>query len=305
MVSFGRFFLLAVTTLLLGCNVIALKQAGLERGLREHGMVAADTKIGGDSVHYWAGGTGPTVVLVHGFGASGMWLWSPQVEDLARDHHVVMPDLLWFGESRSDSKDYSLDHQVKTLEALLDQLGVRDFDVMGVSYGGLVAHELASDRPSAARHLVLVDTPGRVYRHEDYTALCARMGVDHLAKVLVPRDRAGVQRLLDIAYYDTPWVPGFALEQALTTLYATQQDERVALLDALLANRDALVARPATLTAKTMIVWGREDEIFPLEIGHRLSASLRAPLRVIDHARHAPNLEHPEEFDRIVRGFLD
>jgi pimeloyl-ACP methyl ester carboxylesterase len=52
------------------------------------------------------------------------------------------------------------------------------------------------------------------------------------------------------------------------------------------------------------VVWGRQDPVFPLEIGERLAKALGAPLRVLEKARHAPNLEHPEEFNRILRGFL-
>jgi pimeloyl-ACP methyl ester carboxylesterase len=301
-----RIALLALLLALLpACNVIALKQAGIERTMRGAGMTAADVRIGADTVHYWSGGHGPTVLLVHGFGASAMWLWYPQVVELARDHRVVMPDLLWFGESRSDERDFTIDHQVHTVEALLDKLGDKEVDVVGVSYGGLVAHELASERGQAVRHLVIVDSPGRVYTRDDYRRLCEHFGVDHLGKVLVPRDAHGVETLLDLAYYNPPWVPGFALEQTLTTLYATQKEERVALLDALLRDQDALVARPATLRAKTLVMWGREDPVFPLAVGERLAASLHVPMRVLDRARHAPNLEYPEEFNRILRGFLD
>jgi pimeloyl-ACP methyl ester carboxylesterase len=110
--------------------------------------------------------------------------------------------------------------------------------------------------------------------------------------------------LLALAYFEPPWVPAFALEQTLTTLYSTQRDERVALLDALLRDQDVMTARPVTLRAKPLVVWGREDPVFPLAIGHRLAASLHAPMAVIDRARHAPNLEHPEEFNHILRGFI-
>lgn len=297
-------FLAALLGVLGGCNVIALKQAGIERTLRDAGMAPADVKIGADTVRYWSGGRGPTVLLVHGFGASASWLWYPQVEDLARDHRVILPDLLWFGDSSSTERDFSIDHQVHMVEALLDKLGEREIDVAGVSYGGLVAHELASDRAGAVRRLILVDTPGRAYTRRDYDELCRRFGVDHLGKVLVPRSPSGVTTLLGLAYYDPPWIPGFALEQTLDTLYAAHRDERVALLDSLLSNMDSLLARPATLRAKPLIVWGREDPVFPLPVGERLSYSLKAPLRIVERARHAPNLEHPEEFNRILRDFL-
>jgi pimeloyl-ACP methyl ester carboxylesterase len=224
--------------------------------------------------------------------------------DLARDHRVIVPDLLYWGGSDSEERDFSLDHQVRATEALLDHLGVREADVAGVSYGGLVAHELASDRPQAVRHLVLVDTPGRVYTRADYDGLCRRLHVDHLGQVLIPADDDGVEQLLGLAYFDPPWVPGFALAQSRALLYADRREERRGMLDALLRDMDALKARPATLRAKTMVIWGREDPVFPVEIGRRLSESLSAELRVLPRARHAPNMEHAAEFNRILRGFL-
>jgi hypothetical protein len=69
-------FTVALLALLTGCNVIALKQAGIERSMRDAGMTPADARLGTDTIHYWSGGAGPTVVLIHGFGASAMWLWT-------------------------------------------------------------------------------------------------------------------------------------------------------------------------------------------------------------------------------------
>lgn len=87
--------------------------------------------------------------------------------------------------------------------------------------------------------------------------------------------------------------------------YSRRRDEKIALLDALLGNIDALAQRPHP-HARTLVVWGREDPVFPLAIGERLQRRLgaRAELVVIDDARHAPNLEHPERFNEIVASFL-
>ncbi len=289
---------------LAGRNVMGVKQAGIERTMRDAGLVPGEVRLGADTLHYWSGGSGPTVVLVHGFGGSATWLWYPQVADLARDHRLVVPDLLWFGDSRSDERDFSIDHQVRALEALLDWLGDAEVDLVGVSYGGLVAHELASDRPAAVRTLVLADTPGRVYTRDDYRLLCQRLRVADLGDVLLPHDSAGVEELLGLAYFDPPWVPGFALQEALTALYSPSCDERGELLHALLRDMAILEARPATLRARPAVIWGREDPIFPLAIGERLATSLRAPLHVIEDARHVPSLEHPEEFNGILRAIL-
>src|SRR5262245_66284881 len=118
---------LVVTLLacLTGCNVVAMKQAGIERTLRAAGLEAREERLGGDTVHYWSGGHGPAVVLVHGFGGSATWLWYPQVEDLAKDHTVILPDLLWFGDSPSGEGEFSMDDEVVATAATLRRLAVR------------------------------------------------------------------------------------------------------------------------------------------------------------------------------------
>ncbi|MFO0755778.1 MAG: alpha/beta hydrolase [Byssovorax sp.] len=304
--SFAVRLLVALLGLLslTGCNVVALRQASLERTFREAGLQPGERRFGPDTISYWAGGKGTPIVLLHGFGASAIWQWPDQVRNLARDHRVIVPDLLWFGDSRSDLPDYGIDHQVRAVEALLDALGAGRADVVGISYGGLVAHELAADRPAAVIHLAIVDSPGRVYTRADYAALCRQLGVEHLGDVLVPADPSGVERLLALAYDDPPWTPDFALQQSFEAFYTTRRAERVALLDALLAQMDELVARPTRITSKVEVIWGRDDPVFPLPIGERLAASFHTEVEVIDHARHAPNLEHPQLFNRMLRRFL-
>src|SRR5262249_55632614 len=101
--------LLVVLPALTGCNIVAWKQGQLERSMRAAGLSPGDERLGADTVHYWAGGHGPTVVLVHGFGASAIWQWADQVDALAPDHRVIVPDLLWFGDSRSEDKAAGID----------------------------------------------------------------------------------------------------------------------------------------------------------------------------------------------------
>ncbi|MCA9698241.1 MAG: alpha/beta fold hydrolase, partial [Myxococcales bacterium] len=61
--------------------------------------------------------------------------------------------------------------------------------------------------------------------------------------------------------------------------------------------------RPGEVTHETLLIWGREDKVFPLEIGQRLARQLRrAKLRIIDKAGHAPNLEHG---DLVARWLVD
>lgn len=293
-----------VAATLTACNVIVWQRNRLENGLRGEGLESTTAQLGEDTVSFWSGGSGSPVLLIHGFGASAIWQWHEQVSALAANHRLVIPDLLWFGGSSSTEPDHSLDHQVRAFVRLLDHLGLERVDVVGCSYGGLVAFELARAHSERVRRLVLVDSPGPVYQRADLDLLLERLGVSHLGEILVPADEAGVAKLIDIAYADPPWTPRFAQRQVLETLYADHRREKLALIDAVVADMEALKERPLRQSHPTLLVWGRSDPIFPVEIGERLAVHLNARLEIIERARHGPNLEHSDEFNALVVEFL-
>ncbi len=296
-----------VVFLLPACNLVRLQQGRLEDQLKEAGIRPATRAVGDAEVAHWEGGSGPRrpVLLIHGFGGSALWTWAGQATALAADRRVVMPDLLWFGGSRTRATETGLDDQVAAIDGLLTALGLAQVDVVGISYGGLVAHELAAAHPDRVGRLVLVDTPGRVFTRDDQKALLARFGTDDFGTVLLPTTPEGVTRLMELAYADPPWMPGFVRGQTLEVMFLGNRAQQAGLLASLGAELAAGTSRAGRVTAETLVVWGRDDPVFPIEVGQRLAASLNAKLEVIDRARHAPHLEHPEAFDRILRAFLD
>lgn len=290
-----------------GCNAVAWKRGQHEDTFRDAGLEPDQRTLGEASVRYWAGGAdGPPVLLLHGFGASAIWQWHGQVGALAERHQLVVPDLLWFGGSRSERRDFSVDYQVATVVALLDTLKIDAVRVAGISYGGFVAYELAAAHPERVHGLVIIDSPGRTFTRADYAALCARFSVDHIGTVLVPSDIGGVQTLLEIAKYDPDWAPDWAKRQVLEQLYSTHREERIALLDALLESADTLHNRADTPRAPALLIWGSHDPVFPVPLARRLQADLgpQTRLEIIDEARHAPNLEHPERVTQLLLEFL-
>jgi pimeloyl-ACP methyl ester carboxylesterase len=295
--------------LLCGCNVIRWKQQRLENQLHGLQMAQSTRTIGDAQIAYWDGGRLGTahrpVLLIHGFGGSALWTWTPQAADLATDRRVVMPDLLWFGGSQSSGSDFSIDRQVKAIEGLLSALEIKEVDVVGISYGGLVANELASAHPERVGKLVLVDSPGRLYTVDDRTALLKRFETDDFNQVLLPSSGDDVTRLLKLAYAHPPWIPGFALDQTVEAMFKVHREEQARLLDALWAELAEGRVRTGEVRAPTLVIWGREDPLFPLPIGERVAAALKAKLEIIDDAKHFPNAEHPEQFNRAVRAFLD
>ena len=287
-----------------GCPVLQWEQSRLERGLNRSGFVHDRLPLSQGQLDFWMGGAGAPVVLIHGFGASAIWQWESLARKLSSDHRVIFPDLLWFGGSFSAEEDFSIDHQVRAVLELMDFLKIDRFDLVGLSYGGLVAYELASAHPERVGRVVLSDTPAREYTEADYSALCRRFDVDHISQVLLPETAQDVQRLLELAYWAPPWTPRFVRRETVHALYGSCRDQKRGLLDWMIESVRSSSARPHTYRARTLLVWGEEDPVFPLEIGQRLARRLGARLEVISRARHAPQLEHPSRFYRLVRSFL-
>ncbi len=140
--------------------------AMLRRRFHRAGLSERRCELASASVRCFVGDTGgPPLLLLMGFGASVEWQFHPNVAALARRHQLIIPDLVHFGGSKSEETP-CLEMQTRVAFELLDHLGVRSADVLGLSYGGFVALWMASDRPSRVERLVLVACPGPASRAE-------------------------------------------------------------------------------------------------------------------------------------------
>ncbi len=291
--------------LLAGCNVVHLHERAMMRRAATAGLVHAEHRLGRDSLAVWRGGHGRPLLLLHGFGASALWQWDHQLRELSRRHELVVPDLLGFGGSSGPDGDPSLDHQVRALIGLLDALDIEQADVVGVSYGGLVAYALAGAHPDRVRRLVMVDSPGHAWSIDDHRAMLGRFAAESAAALLVPDTPAGVRTLVGIASHRPPRLPDAVARRVVAELYDPHRADQRALLDHLERELERLAATLARPTQPTLAIWGAHDPVFPIEVGRRLAADLDAPLVVIPRARHLPNAEHPRRFVAELEAFLD
>jgi pimeloyl-ACP methyl ester carboxylesterase len=169
-------------------------------------------------------------------------------------------------------------------------LGLEWPSIMGFSMGGWIAAEIAAMRSDRVRGLVLVDAVG----------IKPRGGQIAEALIASPQD---VQKL---AYYD--------LSQAPPEPSLTPQEEAVQWSNREMASR--LCWKPYMHNPKlpeylrlvrvpTLIVWGRQDSIVPLECGEMYHEVLQgSTLRVIDQCGHAPQREQSQEFLDVTVKFL-
>jgi pimeloyl-ACP methyl ester carboxylesterase len=125
----------------------------LPPGFRIHGVPTNGTRL---SVA--VGGTGPTLVLLHGWPQTGR-AWRRVLPALARDHTVVVPDLRGMGLSSHPAGGYDKWTQAGDIRAVLDKLGIDRADIVGHDIGTMVAYAYAARYPDKTSRLVVMDSP--------------------------------------------------------------------------------------------------------------------------------------------------
>ena len=116
-------------------------------------------KLHGHEVGYRMAGSGPALLLLHGIAGSSR-AWKEVMPSLAESYTVIAPDMLGHGESAKPVGDYSLGAFASGMRDLLVALGIDRVSVIGQSFGGGVAMQLAYQHPEMVERLVLVNAGG-------------------------------------------------------------------------------------------------------------------------------------------------
>lgn len=296
---------LPLLLLLTGCGQLAVERsiAAMSDHADEIGLTEKSLVQGADLVRYRVGGEGPPLLLIHGFGGDGVSTWLRQLEPFAQEHTLIVPDLLWFGDSES-AGPRTLTHQAQAILAVLDQEGVESVDVMGVSYGGFVTMKLAQlDRPRI-RRMIIVDSPGGVFSDQDITDMARRFGGETAADVFVPTGAEDAKTLMQLCFYEPPWMPEWVYDDIYAQVFDKNHAQLTELLTDLPAQRDDFFDYDWSRAPERLLIWGQYDKVFPLSEGEELAAVSGAELVVIPDTAHGPNFEEPERFNEIVLGWL-
>ena len=247
-------------------------------------------------------GRGPAVVLVHGLAAS-MYSWRQTIDPLVQaGYRVVAYDNRGFGFSDKPATGYSNAAYVHLLFGLLDSLGVSDAVLVGHSMGGAIVADAALARPDRVRGLVLVDAAGLGVRYP-FMLRVARWPIigplfDHL------RGRGATGGILRAIYGDPSRVTDQDVDQYYAPIALPEFGRSLRGVLREFSFED-LQGRLGTLMTPTLVMWGTRDRLIPQTIGEAMAAGLpHSALARFQAAGHALPEESPEEFNRVLLGFL-
>jgi 3-oxoadipate enol-lactonase len=255
------------------------------------------------TLHHAVTGDGPAVLLVHA-GVADSRMWAPVAERLAASYRVVTCDLRGFGRTPLEPGRVS---HAADLAALLDDLGIERVAVVGASFGGHVALELALREPARVSALALLDALLDEFEpSEEFEAFAA---AEDAALEAGDVDEA-------VAANVRMWVkrPGARrpeeADPAVVALVADMQRaafEAQLGVDAELEEPDPPVARRlGEIRVPALVVVGTDDVEDFHGIARRLTTELPGarPLVTIAGAAHLPALERPAQTAQLLLDFL-
>jgi pimeloyl-ACP methyl ester carboxylesterase len=256
--------------------------------------------VNGIEINYSIDGDGPeTVVMVNGL-ADDLASWGYQTEDfLAAGHRVLTFDNRGVGLSSKPVGPYTTELFAQDAKALVDELGLRRFHLVGTSMGGMIAQEYAIANPEDVKSLVLSSTyaaPG---------PFCSRMfalWADLASALGVPF----VMRDVTLWAFTVPFFEnrGEELREFEEAMAGGTQP-----LVAYLAQLNSIQTHDTTdrlgrITAPTLVIAGEEDILIPVALSRRLHDLVAGSEWATTPGGHASIWEHPKPFNSAVLDFI-
>jgi pimeloyl-ACP methyl ester carboxylesterase len=143
--------------LVLGLVLVAMSSAMAIEPFPK-GFKTQEIDTNGTTLHVRVGGTGPAVVLLHGFADTGD-MWAPLAAVLMKDHTVIVPDLRGMGLSAHPDIGYTKKNQALDIAGVMDALKVEKADLVTHDIGNMVGYALAAQFPARITKWVAIDAP--------------------------------------------------------------------------------------------------------------------------------------------------
>ena len=251
-------------------------------------------------VHVDIRGTGPDLVLLHGWALHG-GMWGPWVDELAQRARVHLVDLPGHGRSAWPAGATTLRDLARAVSPQVPQGAA----VLGWSLGGMVALELARSRPGDLAALVLIATTPCFLAREDWPAGMNPGVLDGFAAGLAGDYRRTLSNFLALQTWGDENASQ-ALRSLRANLDAHGEPDPQALVAGLGILRTAdLRDELAAMALPTLVIAGEHDRITPVAAGRELASRLPSARFVeVPKAGHAPFLSHAETVRREVESFL-
>ncbi len=259
--------------------------------------------VDGMNIQYLEGGSGDTLVLIHGFGANKD-NWTRISKFLTPHFNVIAPDLPGFGESDKNSEEkYTIKDQAVFLKRFLNTLNInKSIHLGGNSMGGNIAGQYASLYQGDLESLLLISPGGVVSSKPSELFQLLKNGKQN---PLVAGSAKEYENLLSFVFVKKPFIPR-PIKEFLVAEAIKNQDLNKKIFEQI---KDSSLNNPMESVVKnilvpTLIVWGAQDRVLHSSGAKILEAIMKnSKAIVLEKMGHAPMIEKPEETAKLYLDF--
>jgi pimeloyl-ACP methyl ester carboxylesterase len=263
--------------------------------------------------HFNDAGAGHPLVFLHGSGpgATGWTNFRTNLGPLSQRHRVLAVDMPGWGQSDSATPD-DRDH-LEALELFLDALELDRVALIGNSMGGMTALRYTAAHPERVSHLICMGAPA-----PSVSVFSPGGGPSEGLKVLIGTyhdpSPASFKRLVQIMAFEQAFATDELAEQRSAAALGRRDHlenflaaiPRGTVMGASLAAFTALDRELPLLPTPTLVIHGRDDRVVHYENGLRLVSMIpNARLVLLNRCGHWAQIEHADEFNRLVAQFVD
>jgi pimeloyl-ACP methyl ester carboxylesterase len=255
-------------------------------------------EVSGLRIAYERAGSGPPLVLVHGYVGDGPTAWRRQIDDLSDEFTVVAWDAPGAGGSSDPPASFGLRDYADCLADFVDAIGLRRPSVAGLSFGGALALALYRQHPSVPATLILASA------YAGWAgSLPADVAEQRLRQALELANRTPAEfvgALLPTMFSES--TPAQVVEEFGATMLEFHPEGFRAMARASAEDVSDVLPR---IDVPTLLVYGDNDVRAPRNVAEDLHAAIpRSTLVVLRGVGHVCNVEAPGQFNREIREFL-
>jgi pimeloyl-ACP methyl ester carboxylesterase len=256
-----------------------------------------------------AGDKGTTVILVHGIG-DAVETWDSNINVLAEHHRIYALDMVGFGRSDKPLVQPSLPFGAQFVSDFMETQHIERASLVGNSMGGAISLQFALQFPDKLEKLILEDSAALGTGIATFFRV---FSIPVVGELVFRPSRRGTAWLLKQLVYD----PALITDEIVELYYqlATLPRAQKSFLSTLRVGVNILGQRPrfvssivdnlGKITCPTLIIWGKQDRIIPVEHARVAKSGIpNAELQILDSCGHDPHFEHPDEYNRLLLEFL-
>jgi 3-oxoadipate enol-lactonase len=262
-------------------------------------MPTAD--VNGQSLYYEVHGEGEPLVLVMGLSAD-ILAWALQIPEWAKQYKVIALENRDVGRSSYATANYDIADMADDVLALVDELGIDDFHLLGLSMGGAISQEIAINHPERVKTLTLVVTwGGSGFAGTQRTRLWTKMleafdHEDHVDELMLAT--------FSEKFLDNDQMRNWLRDAMLANPNPQKPEGFLRQLDA--CGRHETRARLDQIKAPTHVIGAEYDMLLPIWKSKELADGIPgAKYSVVAAAPHGLNVENATEFNQLVLDFLN